>query len=321
MRKINARNHLVTAHLPSSFAKEHAVHREHSLCANCGGTICCRRGSSLLCLDARAKNNASELAIPPGPPKSAAIYDGSFEGLLNVIFDAYTEKRFFDLVLPPGEMPPLTVSETRLVITNRARADRVFAGLVRRLSRTGKNTLLLAFLSEKPGSSTHLFQYMRAVFDDAVSPEHDYARAAILAVDRLAKAVYEESILLRGFTRFQKTADGIYCGIIGPKYNVLTLLLAHFTARFATHPWMLYDAVRGYGFYHDTKNLTEVILDPDLVREGMLEDNFLDRDEKVFQVLWQTYFSAATVRERLNPALQARCLPRRFWRYMTEMRR
>ncbi|MFR1242295.1 MAG: DUF4130 domain-containing protein, partial [Butyricimonas faecihominis] len=44
----------------------------------------------------------------------------------------------------------------------------------------------------------------------------------------------------------------------------------------------------------------------------------MDQDEKLFQKLWQTYFKAITIKERLNPKLHRQNLPARFWKYLPE---
>lgn len=250
----------------------------------------------------------------------AFTFDDTFEGLLTAVFNAYTEKIFPDLVLGGRDTPPLAVSETRPVVTNRAKADRVFAGLARRLSRPGKNTLLLSFLSEEQGAASLLFRYIRKVFDSHVPVEGDYADPDILATDRLAKKVYAEARHLEGFARFQKTAEGIYVSALGPRHNVLSLLLPHFKSRFACMRWIIYDTKRGYGFLHENGAIADVYLDPSLVGKNGLDPSLLAEDEALLQTMWRDYFFTAAVMERVNPKLQARCLPRRFWPYLTEMR-
>ncbi|SBV90899.1 conserved hypothetical protein [uncultured delta proteobacterium] len=249
-------------------------------------------------------------------------YDNTFEGLLSAVFDAYTRKEFPEIILEPGVIPPLTVSAIREVATSRPKADRVFAGLGKRLSREGKNTVLLAFLAETEGTATHLFRYICKAFDapPGVTVEADFTDGDILAVDQAARKVFAEHHRLLGFARFQKTADNIFFSAISPRYNVLALLLPHFMDRFASHPWVIYDAGRGFGFYHENGTISDMSLNGELLTSGMLPDRLLAEDEKAFQEIWQEYLRAATIKERMNVTLQARCLPRRFWPYMTEMR-
>ena len=250
-------------------------------------------------------------------------FDNTFEGLLSAVFDAYTRKEFPEILLEPGEIPPLTVAAVHTVATSRPKADRVFAGLGKRLSREGKNTVLLAFLAEQEGVASPLFRYIRKVFDapPGTTVESDFSDRDILFVDQTARKVYAEHQHLLGFARFQKTTEGIFFSAMSPRYNVLALLLPHFMDRFASHPWIVYDARRGFGFYHEKGTIRDMALDGGTLVDGMLPAHLLAEDEHRFQDTWRRYLQAATITERINWKLQARCLPRRFWPYMTEMRR
>lgn len=249
----------------------------------------------------------------------AFLCDNTFEGILSAVHDAYITRRFPDLLLCPEAVPPLTVTAAHTVVSSRNKADRVFAGLAKRLSREGKNVPLLAFLSERPDIGTLLFRYMRKIFDASRPPESDFTDNVVLAVDQLARKVYGEHHLLLGFARFQKTADGVYFSALAPKYNVLSLMVPHFRDRFALHPWIIYDARRGYGYFHDRGEIRDVSLDGGVLCDGRLPGRLLAEDEIAFQDMWQSYFATAAIAERANPELQARCLPRRYWPYLTEM--
>ena len=249
-------------------------------------------------------------------------YDDTFEGLLSAVFDAYTLKVFPDIVLGSGETPPLTVAKIHEVITGRNKANRVFSGLEGRLTRVGKNTILLAFLSEEEGIAPLLFRYMCKIFDSSRKEvkEADFSDKDILAVDQIARRVHCEQHLLHGFARFQKTSEGVYFAAMSPQYNVLTLLIPHFRERLSRHAWIIYDARRGFGFFHEKGIIRDVVLDGDILVDGILPTHFLDKDETTFQAMWSQCLASATIRERLNPKLQARCMPRKFWTHMTEMR-
>ena len=56
-------------------------------------------------------------------------YDKTFEGLLTAIFDAYSIKRFPDVLLAEEETPPLFYDEIITVITDEGRSNRVWKGL------------------------------------------------------------------------------------------------------------------------------------------------------------------------------------------------
>jgi probable DNA metabolism protein len=101
---------------------------------------------------------------------------------------------------------------------------------------------------------------------------------------------------------------------------VLPLLLDHFGDRFADQPWILYDARRRYGVLRAEGRFREIALEISLDEGGGLADGLLAERETLFQELWKSYCRAITIKERLNPRQQLRCMPRRFRPYLTELR-
>ena len=123
------------------------------------------------------------------------------------------------------------------------------------------------------------------------------------------------------FMRFQKTAEGIYFGVMEPLYNVYPLTIGHFRDRFADQRWLIYDGKRKYGYYYDGKEVNEITFaDPHQqhLLTGKLEDSLLDKDEKLFQQLWKSYFKSICIKERLNPVKHRKDMPVRYWKYLTE---
>jgi probable DNA metabolism protein len=247
------------------------------------------------------------------------VYDKSFEGLLSAVFDAYLRRIFPDLLVGEQEVPPLLAAGAHTVCVTREKAERVAAGLKKRLSRSGYGDLLRVWLSEQEGCEMLLLRYLRKIFDSPYSVERNFADKDVSAVAKLAGQVGTESHLMCGFARFQKTAEGIYCAVIGPRYNVLPLMLSHFTERFGDQRWALYDAKRGYGVLAaGDEGFREITPDAGYAGNGRLKSSLLADGELLFQNLWKSYHRAVSIEERRNPMLQRNCMPKRFWAYMTE---
>jgi probable DNA metabolism protein len=245
-------------------------------------------------------------------------YDQSFEGLLSAVFDAYARKTFPDRLL--GEEEPLLLPAgcAHRVESSAEKSLRVHRGLRERLSRRALGMLHLAWLSEEPGSDGLICRYIRRVFDSPNFAETDIADPDIFALRRMANKVATEAHLLRGMARFQKTAQGVYFAAIGPKHNCLALLLPHFMDRFSGLQWILHDVKRGYGMFFDGRDCHEAFVPEQAHTGGTLRDELAAEDEKLFQTLWKGYFNAMSIKERANPKLQRRCMPRRFWPYLAE---
>jgi probable DNA metabolism protein len=246
------------------------------------------------------------------------IYDKTFEGLLTVIFDAYFRKKFPDMLLADKESLPLFYDEIVTVISDEEKASRVWKALQKKLSKTALTFLSVSWLSEDPQIDMLLFRYIRKVIDSPHSIEMNFGDPDILELSKTWKKVQRESSYIRQFLRFQKTADDTYFACVEPLYNALPLVTNFLKNRFHDQKWLIYDIKRNYGYYYDTVDITEVMLDNIQWEDGKLKENIMSHDEKMFQQLWQQYFKSITIKERINPKLQRQHMPVRFWKYLTE---
>jgi len=248
------------------------------------------------------------------------IYDKTFEGLLSLVFDAYTNKTFPDQILGDGEVLSLFGDSAFKVVTNTAKAQRVWCGLHRKISKEACGMLSVVFLSELPEVELLLFRYIQKAFAATKSIEVNFADPDVLQCAKIYRQVGREAERMRMFVRFQKTADGIFFAPIEPKHNVLPMVVDFFTDRFGDQKWVIYDVIRKYGLYYDLHKTEEIVfdqLDFDL-QTGKLNDTQAAADEQLFQSLWKSYFSSITIKERLNPKLHRQLLPKRFWKFLPE---
>ncbi|MDR3194219.1 MAG: TIGR03915 family putative DNA repair protein [Tannerella sp.] len=247
-------------------------------------------------------------------------YDHTFEGLLTAVFDAYSRKTFPDRLLKPGEPAPLFTDETHTVVTREDCAARVRTALQQKLPHEVCNMLMHVWLSELAGSDELLFRYIRKTFDRKQTVSLNFGDDDVLEVQKIARKVSHEALYLKQFLRFQKAADDVFFAPVRPRYNVLPLTVDHFADRFADQQWVIYDLRRKYGYYYDLHCPREVTftLETDALLSGRLDEAMMAEDEKLFQDLWKGYFTALTIKERLNPRLQRQHMPVRFWQDLTE---
>lgn len=247
-------------------------------------------------------------------------YDKTFEGLLTAVFDAYARRTFPDRLLQTGEPLPLFTDEAFVVSTDGEKAGRVWQGLKRKLSQQPLSCLPAVWLSELPAVDELLFRYIRKAIDAPCSIEMNFGDPDVMEMARISKKVANERSRAIQFSRFQKASDGLFFAAFEPLYNVLPLALGYFRDRFADQRWMVYDLKRAYGYHYDLSEVTEVRFGEKEApaARGLLPDDRMDPDEKLFQQLWKTYFHSAAIRERINPKLHRQHLPPRFWKYLPE---
>ncbi|UBD67548.1 TIGR03915 family putative DNA repair protein [Bacteroides cellulosilyticus] len=250
------------------------------------------------------------------------VFDNTFEGLLTSVFEAYSRRVFPDALFPEGEPLPLFHDEVFTVITEEEKAKRVWRGLQKKLSSGALSCLAQCWLAEEAETPMLLFRYIRKAVDAPRSIETNFADPDVLEFSRMWKRVDWERLRMLQFIRFQKAADGTFFAAVEPEKNALPLAIDHFKDRFADQPWLIYDIKRAYGFYYDLKEVRQVTFEEGS-REGhlvtgMLDESLMDKDEKLFQQLWKTYFKAICIKERLNPRKHKQDMPVRYWKHMTE---
>ena len=249
-------------------------------------------------------------------------FDGTMDGLLTAVFDAFALKEQPEQLLAEGDPLPLFCEHIYNVCTDGEKARRVWAGLEKRVSREAMRLIAVSWLSEQRELNQPLFQYICKVFRQG-DIERNYADSDVLAVTNIARRVLHEQLRMKQFIRFQKAKDGTYLAVVSPDHNVLPIITHHFQDRFNDQPWLIYDARRHYGFYYDGETVIHVTFEdeaavPFNLSNGKLDANVLSDNDKLFQDLWRTYFKAICIRERMNPRKQLNDMPRRYWQYMTE---
>lgn len=256
------------------------------------------------------------------------VFDGTMDGLLTAVFDAFERHEQPEKLLTSGDALPLFCDQIHEVVTDEEKAQRVWKGLEKRLSFNAIRLISVSWLSELPELSGSLFNYVCKTFrlpaKSGNSIERNFADPDVFAVTQIARKVLHEQLRMKQFIRFQKAKDGTYLAVVRPDHNVLPLIIAHFRDRFNDQPWLIYDAKRHYGYYYEGKDLPVRITFEDEtaipfnLTDGKLKDEMLSSDDHLMQELWRTYFKAICIRERINPRKQLSDMPRRYWKYMTE---
>ena len=248
-------------------------------------------------------------------------FDRTMDGVLTAVFDAYALRQQPEELVGEGSVLPLFCEEVHSVQTADDKAQRVWRGLEKKLSKEALRMLTVAWLSESEELYTPMFHYIYKVFKG--TNERNFSDPDVLYVTNTARRVAHEQLRMKQFMRFQKAKDGTYLGVVSPDNDVLPLVIGHFQDRFNDQPFLIFDARRKYGYYYDKTAVTRVTFEdettiPFSLDDGKLNDDLLSDNDQLFQDLWRTYFKAICIRERMNPRKQLNDMPRRYWKYMTE---
>ena len=263
-------------------------------------------------------------------------FDNTLDGLLTAVFDSFFLHQQPEYLLAEGEQLPLFADEPHRVVTDSEKAERVWKGLEKNLSKDGLHMITISWLSEERALNQPLFNFICKVFKTKVKGlERNASDPDVLEVRNTCRRVLHEQLRMKQFIRFQKAKDGTYLAVVSPDHNVLPLITDHFSDRFNDQPWLIYDAKRHYGYYYSLtpnpspkgegsnyKVIRVTFEDEDAVpfdlSNGKMDDDVLSDNDQLFQDLWRTYFKAICIKERMNPKKQLSDMPRRYWKYMTE---
>jgi probable DNA metabolism protein len=133
-----------------------------------------------------------------------------------------------------------------------------------------------------------------------------------------AYKVWREIDRLRGLLRFCPDENGVYIARCAPDHFVLPALGPHFKERFGKTPWAVIDEKRRLCLHCAGGG------EPKLCAAGdgfPLAENLGGGEQRYgeFENLWRHYHKIINNESRNNPDWQRRFLPKRYWKYLTEV--
>ena len=249
----------------------------------------------------------------------AYVYDGSLEGLLSAIFQAYARHEEPSDVVSEGALQPRLGQRVCSIETDAALAHRVKRGIQRVAGRPAFRAVLKASLSGDPDAGSHAYRFVRyAMADGGKGSVNNIAHPAVAPLHAIVRAVNQECEHIRQFARFKHirtdSAD-LWFARINPRDRVVPLVMDHFVERFNIQPFILYDEVHGMAGVYDGSTWYHVMPDTDVMldREGACVEEVLMQDA------WKRFYRSLSVDARYNPELRRQLMPKRFWRNLTEM--
>ena len=236
-------------------------------------------------------------------------YDGSFDGLLTVIFIAYKDRKNNELriIVKTGQL--LLGLDDINVITNFSKARRVEKAICDKLSQNFLNNIQTCFLSCDKNKDIVIVHTVYKALKQGKEILNSLDEHAFY-VNKLVKQVLNERHRYLGVLRFKEVKDGTMFSTIEPKNNVLPILLSHFTNRMKREKFAIYDKKRKMIAYYDTKKV-------EIFFVKSLEIEWSD-EEIEYSELWKTFHKSISIKERENKKLQQSNIPKYYWKYLIE---
>lgn len=239
------------------------------------------------------------------------LYDGTFEGLLTVFHRLFGGKERPLAIRRRNVAGQGFLGETLDVETDSSRADSFCRAMERRLSSVAVRVLYLAHLSEEENMEMRLFEFVHLGGKRGRLILEDLGESRVATVMKMAARVERERELFLGLVRFREVGVFSYAPI-EPVCRLLPLLGGHFALRFPAMKWMIHDVGRKEAIVHDEEGWYFAPCEFSGGMEFALQ-------EKHYQCLWKTYFSAAAVENRKNPERQRGRMPKKYWKWLVEV--
>ena len=238
-------------------------------------------------------------------------YDGSFDGLLTVIFKAYKNRQNLKRVSVVTPQFTLGFIETGTIYisTEYEKARKVEKSICENVSIQFFHDMKICFLScnkDKDTAIVHTVYKVMTLGEGVLDSMDEYA----FLMKRAIKQVLSERHRYLGLVRFREITDGTLFSTIEPKNNVLPILLSHFKERLKTENFAIFDKKRGMLAYYNLKNFELFFMD-DVKAEW-------SNEEKEYNILWNIFHKSISIRERKNKKLQQGNLPKYYWRHLVE---
>ncbi|MCL2351039.1 MAG: TIGR03915 family putative DNA repair protein [Firmicutes bacterium] len=245
-----------------------------------------------------------------GRESLCALFDGSLEGFLCVIFDRYYNKHHFDRVCPEEEYQQSLGAEYIYISTDFGKAGRVMDGIGAKISPDAKWKVWRCFLAADERKYAALYEYILLGFRVGAEVDGHLRNDSVLLVHKLAAYVGKEAHLLKGFCRFARTASGVYYAPITPVNNPLPILAEHFKDRLGNQAWIIHDKRHGLAAVYDGNDYT-IQKVPKRAEVELAED-------EMYQELWRAFHESIGIETRRNYKLQRKMLPLRYRENITE---
>lgn len=248
------------------------------------------------------------------------VYDDSFEGVLTAVFEVF-EYKFKEAIIISKRhfVSDNLFDDSYFVISNEEKSDRVLKKVKENLGNEGVSCLLKLYLSERKEVGNLILNLIKhSLKHPKENVLKDYGSESIMEIFKIQKMVGRESHRMKAFVRFEQLKDGFFFAKIAPDFNVLPLIIRHFSERYKDQKWIIYDEHRGYGVWYDLNEASLFYPDETFIQNLKKQSMFYDEKEEKFQILWKSYFSKTNIIERKNPKKHLQDLPRRYWKYLTE---
>lgn len=243
------------------------------------------------------------------------IYDGTFQGLLTVIYNIYYSKT------TPVEIIANCFEEAsqdnflykkEYVDSNYEKALKVSNSIKNKISASALDNVYYAFLSSIKEKELAIYNYIKIGFVIGNKIDSMYYDKRVSSILKIVDKVTKEVMRMCGFIRFTYI-NNFYYAFYEPDHNITELLAPDFVQRFSDQCFIIHDGKRNIAAIYDTKEWIISHFSKQMILTDDLSTNNIS-----YENLWKEYFNNISISERQNLRQQKLLMPERYRKNMLE---
>ena len=239
------------------------------------------------------------------------IYDGSFYGLLTIVFDCFSSKTLPAKICSRDCYVNNFLDDVYYIDTDEIKSQRVFDGMYAHIGYDAVYNSFYAFLSNNINKEMDILKYLCDGFEVGPKINQMLTISYFSNVMAMRKRALSECHRLKGLLRFIETKEHLFYASIHPDNNILEPLGHHFMRRFPTQDFIIHDKNRNLCFlYHNDRY--EIVDGNNFVMPD------ISSEEKQYQNLWRAFFDTISIKERKNPRCQMQFMHKKYWKDLIE---
>ena len=257
--------------------------------------------------------------VQPLPLQHVAyLFDGTLEGLLSCVFEAYARHESPEDIANEKAYQPRFEQSAVFVPTNLQHAQRVRKGIEERAGKQAFQAIAHASANDDPQAGMVVYRFIRYIVDERPGQTkrrgvlNELSNPVVADLVALQKRALNEAERMRQLVRFSHLENGVWFARCNPNANVVPLVMGHFVARFNIQPFIIYDEAHHLAGIYDGTSWYLVNDDAVNIPQRTPEDAYI-------QALWQQFYDSLSVQTRYNPELRRHFMPVRLWRNLPEM--
>lgn len=240
------------------------------------------------------------------------LYDGSFHGLLTIVFNSYCSKTLPQKIYSEDCYIPNFLDKTLFIKTDFEKSERIWNGIKNKIGIDALYNSYNAFLCNEKNKELNILKYLCNGFDLGSKINNMLTTSYVFKVINMRKRALSECHKLKGLLRFIEVDKNIFYSSIHPDNNIIEPLGQHFIKRFPMQNFIINDKNRNICFLYNTKEYK-------IIDSSNINIPKISEEEQKYQELWKMFFKTIAIKERSNPRCQMQFMPKKYWRDLIEM--